>query len=208
MSTPDEMRSRFWTWFRSHAERLRRAFTAAESASSTELLVDEIGDQLHRYDVRLYPLIGASADGSCELIVTAEGNAEAFPSVFDLVAVALPIDAWTFTPLKPRFGEVDPITSVAHDGIVLSLEATRFAIRVEADRHRLAILVADHDQGDAMAYRFAALQLVEALIGEYDLATRVSAVDVLPLSVFRSAAGHDGRPLIALLEAIPPRLRA
>lgn len=202
MTAPEAPRTRFWAWFAWNEERLRCGLaTAPESAGA---LVDELADALQQYDTRLFPLIGASPEGDCELIVTAEGNRDAFPAVFELVRAAPPLAGWTFTALKPRFGDFDPLTSVSHEGITLSLESTRFALRAEDGKLDLALLVPDHAVEEAEAYAFAATQLVEGVLGEHDLATRVSTLRVFGRTAFRTATGHEGRPLAELVDAIPP----
>ncbi len=167
-------------------------------------LMDEIFERLQRYDQRLYPLIGSGPNGLHEFIISAEGDVDAFNSVFELIKSAPEIDGWKLIPFKPRFGEFDLVKTTEHDGHVLSLDDTRFALAKNGDQVDLAIIVVDHDENDTDAYRFMAIQMIEILLGEYDLATRVAALDVIALSDFQDSAGHMGRPLAEILDAIPP----
>lgn len=204
MPINEDKRAQFWDWFRLNAERLRREFAAAQSHETLAPLVDEVFEGLQRYDQRLFPLIGSNLDGNHEFIISAEGNLDAFNSVFELIKSAPEIDGWTFIPLKPRFGDFDLVKTTEHDGHVLSLDETRFALAKNGDHVDLAVVVSDHDEEYAKAYRFMAVQMVESLLGEHDLATRIADIDVFPISEFHKAAGHDGRPLVELLDAIPP----
>lgn len=204
MSKVEDKRAQFWNWFRHNADRLRRGFSEANSQEALTPLMDEVFDALQRYDQRLYPLIGSDPNGLHEFIISAEGHADAFSSVFELIKSAPEIDGWQLIPLKPRFGEFNLVKTTEHDGHVLSLDDTRFALAKNGDQVDLAIIVVDHEATDADAYRFMAIQMVESLLGEYDLATRIAQIDVIPLSEFQDTAGHIGRPLSEILDAIPP----
>ncbi|WP_459555071.1 hypothetical protein [Lacunimicrobium album] len=60
-------------------------------------------DQLHRYDDRLYFLMSMNAYPH-ELIITAEGDVDAFQSAESLVSSAPSIPGWSFIALKPAMG--------------------------------------------------------------------------------------------------------
>ncbi len=194
----------FWTWFSSNAERLRHDFADAEEPDETFLLIERIREQLHRYDERLFPLIGYDDDDTPELIITAEGDAHAFLSVFELMKAAPKFDDWRIVPLKPRIGTCEGFRSIEVDGEELTLDDTRFVIASNGTEVELAILVDDYADEAEDRFRYMALTLVECLIGERDLATRVNALDVIRLSDFRKAAGHEGWPIRDLASAIPP----
>ena len=194
----------FWTWFSSNADRLRRDFAAAEAADEILPVIERIRVELHRYDERLFPLIGIDDDDTPELIITAEGDAHAFRSVFELTKAAPKLDDWRIVPLKPRVSASEAFRSIEVGGEELSLDETRFVMASNGVEVELAILVDDYADEAEECLRYLALALVECLIGERDLATRVNALDVIRLSDFREAAGHEGRPIRELAGAIPP----
>ncbi|MFN3148684.1 hypothetical protein [Bremerella sp.] len=86
----------FWHWFRGFAGRL-------PDIDVPESLQDELLEQLQRYDDRLYYLMAVGAEPK-ELIITAEGNTEAFDSADALVEAALALEGWSFFSLKPPLG--------------------------------------------------------------------------------------------------------
>jgi hypothetical protein len=88
--------SSFWTWFRGFADRLRHDHVP-------DAFQDELLSQLHRYDSRLYFLICTNTS-PCELIITADGNRDAFSAADSLVAAAPDLDGWTFIAVKPPMG--------------------------------------------------------------------------------------------------------
>ncbi|MEA5466493.1 hypothetical protein [Leptothoe sp. PORK10 BA2] len=88
----------FWTWFRGFAERLPKDDVPND-------LQDELLSQLHCFDDRLYFLLSTNAVPH-ELIITAEGNADAFSSADKLVDAAPTLVGWQFLALKPAMGFV------------------------------------------------------------------------------------------------------
>lgn len=88
--------STFWTWFRGFAGRIPRDDIPDE-------LQDELLSHLHCYDDRLYFLLAINTTPH-ELIVTADGNADAFASADALISVAPKFDDWKFFSLKPPLG--------------------------------------------------------------------------------------------------------
>lgn len=194
----------FWTWFSTNADRLRHDFADAEAADEILPVIERIREQLHRYDERLFPLIGLDEDDTPELIITAEGDAHAFLSVFELMKAAPKLQDWRIVPLKPRIGACETFRSIEVDGEELTLDDTRFVMASNGTEVELAILVDDYAEEAEERLRYMALTLVECLIGERDLATRVNALDVIRLSDFKKAAGHEGWPIRELASAIPP----
>ncbi len=194
----------FWTWFARNAEQLRHDFADAEAPEQIASVVERIRAELHRYDERLFPLIGLDEDDRPELIITAEGDAQAFLSVFELMKTAPKFEDWQIVPLKPRIGTCEGFRSIEVDGEELTLDDTRFVMSSNGTEVELAILIDDYADEAEERFRYMATTLVECLIGERDLATRVNALDVIRLSDFKKAAGHEGWPIRDLATAIPP----
>ena len=104
----------FWTWFNDNQQSLRDGFldTCIPSPADdqqavlkkAQALMDQIFEAVQKYDERLYPFGGIAADGKMELIITAEGQVDAFDSVRSLIAKAPNDEQWRFTALKPRMG--------------------------------------------------------------------------------------------------------
>lgn len=206
MGTLSAERAKFWDWFRSNAGRLNRSFT--ETVTSDELipLAEEAGKRLYNYDRRLSPLMGRAPDGVCEPIVTADGDADAFASVFELVTAAPEISGWRLIPLKPRGIGFTGFEAIELEGRRLPLETSRFSLIQEGDSYGLVVLVDTEGGATDELHSIMAKLLVESLIGEYDLAMRIAEFDVVSLTEFRRIAEHDGRPLVELTDAIPPSL--
>lgn len=166
--------SSFWTWFRDFADRL-------STDGVPESLHDELLSQLHCHDKRLFFLICTNAS-PCELIISAEGNREAFPSAESLVAAAPKLDGWKFIALKPPMG-----FDFRHTDGPISLDVSKLwfkPTKSSADSSALGIVVAFPDADFVLENQSidTAFTILESAIGErsctYDIAH--VAVDDLP----------------------------
>ena len=122
----------FWTWFRGFAERISGDVIPDE-------LQGELLSHLHCYDKRLYFLVCTNAS-PCELIITVEGNRDAFQSADSLVAAAPQIDGWVFIALKPPMG-----FDFRHKDGLVSLDVSKLwfkPMNSAADPSALGIVVA------------------------------------------------------------------
>lgn len=194
---------RFWDWFSRNADQISKRISDAATNDASIAVAQDVADQLHKYDDRLFPLVGPGDDGVDELIVSAEGNTAAFNSVFELMKAAPTLKGWRLIALKPRQRKVNVDHAIAMDGQQLAIESTRFSVTANGDQYDLTILVPDHDKTVEGTHFQMAVLLVEYILGEYDLAMRVAALDVIPLSEFQDTGGHIGRPLVEILDAIP-----
>ncbi|MDB5335306.1 MAG: hypothetical protein JWN70_925 [Planctomycetaceae bacterium] len=88
--------STFWIWFRGFADRIPRDDIPNE-------LQDELLSHLRCFDDRLYFLLSTHAVPR-ELIITADGNVDAFSSADKLVNSAPNLANWQFLSLKPALG--------------------------------------------------------------------------------------------------------
>src|SRR5687767_10664442 len=91
LSTPAE----FWTWFRTHEERLHKLMGSA--------LTEALYEELIKYDSRLGVEV-CTDEAVRDVIVTAQDCHEAFGSVKELVQAAPRLDRWTFVALRPAKG--------------------------------------------------------------------------------------------------------
>lgn len=164
----------FWLWFRGFATRL-----TAETISET--LQDELLSQLHHYDKRLFFLLSTNTQPH-ELIVTAEGNSEAFESADTLVAAAPEIANWKFFSLKPPLG-----FDFRHTDGPISLDVARLWFMPTSSRDApgaLGIVLGLPDADFILEHQSVdtAYCILEASIGERECAREIShvAVDDLP----------------------------
>ena len=180
--------TRFWKWFVDNQHVLVKEFCdiekkgggepAVETFDQVEQVLGQMMDELHKYDDRLFPFCGLTPDGGIELIITAEGNVDAFGAAHALVKQAPDLEDWNIMALKPRVeGSQDGFEIRSLDGEV-GLESLQFSI-VPVNGETLLMLAFDIE-GDEVEEELAymGVSLVESLLGEQDLATGFDAINV------------------------------
>jgi len=102
-NSPEEKADSFWDWFRKNQNPF--LFITSVSVEEKDRMLNDFLAQLHSYDERLYFEMGGHPDDQqVELIITAEGNAEAFPAVELLVDRAPDLESWKVIAFKPPMG--------------------------------------------------------------------------------------------------------
>ncbi len=92
----------FWEWFSKN--NVKYSFTNTVDENTKEKMLDELQEQLHKYNKHLYFEIGNKENEYSELIITAEGNIDHFDDVEVLVKNAPAIPKWKITAFKPAMG--------------------------------------------------------------------------------------------------------
>lgn len=204
--------SRFWSWFagkRTVYENLIGSMEqegGAQPPSPAVLAgIKRLHKALSQYDERLKFEFGRDALKRFDLVITADGNAAAFESVFKLVAAAPALSGWVITPLKPRRPDALPAAEV--EGRMVSSDRFRFHATAdpEAPGKSIVLILIDAPDLDAMSdlYERLAYLSVDAQLGELDGVRLISGVMVVPLDMFRAESGHDGAPITELGDAFP-----
>jgi len=163
----------FWNWFGANACRIARA-----KSPIAEDLLDEVMDQLHRYNNGLYFEIGGHPDlPDRELIVTAEGKPELFAAVLQLCEVAPEIPGWKVIAFKQPMGfkfkidvgavQIDP----AHAWFKCEISKN--------DSHQvdLTIAVPGYREENATDVAWACQLIIQSAIGERIATERISSVN-------------------------------
>jgi hypothetical protein len=159
----------FWKWFEQNSARLDGCDTAN--------VADELESAVSQVDPRLGVEV-ADIHGKREVIITANGDRDAFSVARSLVAASPPHNAWKFIGLKPP------------RGCKFRLEVNDFDI--QADRCLFDPLESE-EQPNSLGLRlffpsiddppveldYPARLIVETTVGE-ELATRIGYIDVAP----------------------------
>jgi hypothetical protein len=195
--------AQFWTWFQANAAKFEafvdqsRETKLTPNADEADRVLSSICKQLQQFDRRLFCQLGPTADGY-DLVITADGDADAFPKVFELIKAAPALERWVFTPLKPRTSGL----SIETSNVKLSADTARYYIAQGDDDPEKAIvlLLVDGSIRDDVFEEYQGLSslLVEQILGEYVFATQVEAVFAVGRDKFAERWGHDGSPLSEL----------
>ncbi|MET0482027.1 MAG: hypothetical protein ABWZ27_03820 [Aestuariivirgaceae bacterium] len=152
--------------------------------------IEEIAALLADFDSRLAPIIEIEPGGRIAFVVTAHGNRGAFQIARRLVRSAPALANWRFIALKPRIA-VDMQQSIAlPSGLATTLGDIRVAMVASRRGVEIALLlpIDAQDPLAAAICRPVARQIILELIGEEDMATSVTDVEVFPLSVLKSGS--------------------
>lgn len=196
---------RFWQWFELNRERVGAVLTAPAMTEAGEAMMAELCDALAEYDDRIFPFGGVAADQVKELILTVDGNADAFQAVFALTRAAPDMPGWRFIPLKPRASIDDGIYRT--DDVTLDITGLRY--HVDRTREPAALLLlADEDVTEHwQQYQFLAEMFLISVLGEYQFAIEVGEFAIVSRAQFAERWGHAGSPIGELVDEFPARTR-
>ena len=185
----------FWRWFDAHSARL------LAMQSSSDPILDSLSRALAKVDAGLTFEIGPPAPMR-EFVISADGVQSVFPGVEALAGAAPVLSHWRVTKFRPRRLTLN----------VLKLNGTSF------DPARIHFLLTKDDPGkvgivlffDHYAasqhdmYARAGFLLLDEALGEYDMETRVGAIDFVGAD---SPHFSQSRPLGELARAFDSYFR-
>ncbi|MDJ0943548.1 MAG: hypothetical protein QNJ30_08790 [Kiloniellales bacterium] len=181
----------FWQWFRSAEARLREAHGGG--TAKLEAAVNEIGDRLRRVHPELCFEYGQADDGVYELILSAGGIRSLFPAVAALRQAAPEVPGWRIVAFRPRKAAC---ARVQLGEAVLEPEGLWYRLMPDTDHADLDLFVAGLTPETLEGLGGAAFLMLDAALGEYDVATRIGAIDFDALP--EDPAGLDLKPIGAL----------
>jgi hypothetical protein len=193
ISSPVSPEAEFWTWFAANESML------LDVEHDTDHVVEAIFLRLMRVDTALAFDVGPERDGRRQFVVSACGDPLAFPAVLKLVSAAPPLERWTITAFRPRREAKGSFE--LHGGGMLDLETVRFAAEPAEGRLDVTLFIPAFRRALAEEYEVVGLLLMDIVLGELDVMTRLGEVSVAPLQ-----PGVESRPLAelpAVVDALP-----
>ncbi|MEM7222208.1 MAG: hypothetical protein AAF495_04475 [Pseudomonadota bacterium] len=189
----------FWTWFSTHHEEIE------QSLGDPQALVRLIAPRLHRVHGELTFEVGRDAGGTYCFVVSADGILKTMPAVETLVAGAPGLAGWRVVAFRPP---KERIETIQFQGCSFAPDDFWYAPLMNEDGQRLDLVIAvgeDKAPPDDEQIIGAAFLLLDALIGEYNVMTRVGAIDFakVPAAELNQAQGF--KPLTQLNEEFESR---
>ena len=172
----------FWLWFSGFADCLPKN-------DPPEAALDDLLERLHLIDNRIYFELSINTPTK-ELILTAQGDVDAFPVVDAIVAAAPERDDWSFIALKPPMG-FD--FTFRNNGVVLNAADVWFLpLKSQSDPNALGLRlgVPDADAIFGAQTVDAAYTILDTGIGERSTATDIQHVAVRNLPDNPEANGY------------------
>lgn len=187
---------RFWDWFSTH-EAEYRGLDDAGACPQTRLEAFEA--VLHTVDPGLGFEVGTAGDGLHELVISADGDPDAFDSVRRVVAAAPSIPGWRVLAFRQADGEQARV-SVEDVEFAAASAWFRHAI-VAGDRYpTLQIGHAHFEPARRGLFRYGTDLLLQAMFGEELASECLAAFHVCGVPECPSEAGWQ--PLSALVDML------
>jgi hypothetical protein len=162
----------FWEWFKANAHLVREAETGQED------ILHALYSQLNKVQKGLTFELGPISDNQREFIISADGIRERFPAVQKLVAAAPEFPDWEIIAFRQPKGFDG---RVQFGDIELSPEDIWFSAHPEGNLTGLKIFLRGLSEQNKQALAGAAFILLDSILGEYALETRVGTIEWEPL---------------------------
>ena len=171
-----------------------RSLVDQESALVHELL-EEVQDQLSDIDPHLTVFCARDDAGTgIELVFGCDGYCQSIDTVLFLVAAAHEISHIKVLAFNPRVDNIPEAIEVGD--AVLELDELFFGLRNIGEELHLDLYLEDLPIIEDAPQTDAALMFLDAIVGEYDLMTRIHSVNWLDLP--EDPLDHGLKPLIEL----------
>lgn len=157
----------FWTWFNNIENKF---FDSIEQEA--DKWVPIIDDALKKIHPDIVFEISELLQDKREIIISADGNLNAFEEVFNLCNASLVNDRWRVVALRQPEGVMNH--HVELDGLVLGYEHIFYHL----NNSTMYIYIEGYDHRD-QRYVHAYFLLLDALIGEYDAVTQIKSTKIL-----------------------------
>lgn len=162
----------FWDWFAAN----RDSFLVDDVPE--EPVVEALTSALHLYNEELTWEIGRTDDGARQLVISADGNIDAFPSVERLCAAAPAIDGWIVTPFRPAIGLE---FCIEYEGITLDPQDILIEPIMTDEALDIIFYIPDFDEDRRELFVGGCFILMDMALGEHDAVKKIRYVDHGPL---------------------------
>lgn len=190
--------SPFWAWFAVEQGRL-----ADQVIEHPETVMEEIQKRLAEHEPQLLAelSLGEHRLGPHGLVISADGRAELFPKVRQLVAAAPKLERWDVIAFRPRH---EPSFPVEPDGSgFVPGDFTFREVGRAGGKLRLEVAIRGLTPENHQVLVRVAFMLMQAAIGEVATAERIGDVDFTPGTTKAPAPGFQPlSELAAVVEAM------
>lgn len=159
----------FWNWFSKNQTELYHY------EKDQQILFDELTKRLKSIDSNLtFEFSPIHNDSIREFTISADGLKESFPTVIRLVEKAPKIPKWKINAFRQRVPG-DGIQIVYDDSLKISYNDIYFRYAENSGKIDLELNIKNYKKESG--FDNAVFILLDALIGEYDMETRISGID-------------------------------
>jgi hypothetical protein len=163
----------FWKWFSKNQTELYHF------DKDQQILFNELTKKLKSIDSNLTFEFGPiHNDGIREFTISADGLKESFPNVIRLVEKAPKIPKWKIFAFRQRIPG-DTIEIVYDDSLKISYKDIYFRYSFDSDKIGLELNIRNYSK--EARFDNAVFILLDGLIGEYDMETKISWIERIKL---------------------------
>lgn len=168
---PSDKKGAFWAWFAANEARFR------DLRAADDRTVNEIGTMVRAVCPDLTFEVGPGVHSEWSFVVSADGIRSAFPAVVDLVNAAPSIPGWDIVAFRqPRQG-----SGLNWKGAYFATNSFYYT-SAEADGELDLVIYCPGLNADSEeTLKGVTFLLLDFLLGEFDVATRIGAIDWVPL---------------------------
>lgn len=172
MSSSDPQKE-FWQWFKFNLDRFEKFGDVQDP------LLDEISSKLKPIDEKLVCEITTPNAEARELVISADGIEESFPSVIQLVEKAPLVSGWKITAFRPRT-DIGLFTLMS-DGREYYASDFYFWLQREETNVDLILYVPGLSEENRGQFVEVCYLLLDMALGEYDVVKKIRYIDHHPL---------------------------
>lgn len=183
----------FWNWFSANAD------SYFNFENDQERLFGELSKHLSKVSPYATFLFSPIENGKREFILSPDGIRAGAQVIKDLVAAAPKFDTWNIVAFRPRIA----LEQVSFEGINLARSDVKYEYAFQENNLiKLELYVPGYEESQKEAYMGAAFLLLDAVIGEYDVITKIGVIEFKTASI----EPNEGlRPLTSLAELVDSR---
>ncbi len=181
----------FWTWFAKEEGRLAREARSQDPRGA----MMEISGHLSAVSPAVIAELAVENDEMHphSLVITANGDTTQFETVKKIAAAAPALKGWKVVAFRQRR---DPGESIQLEGFEAKQASFFFRELGRANKKiDIEILVSGVDDGNDKRVQQAAFLMLDHMLGEYDVETKIGSIAILPLV---GKPGADVKPLSQL----------
>lgn len=165
---------RFWVWFQENEDDL------FDYEKNQEIIFGKVENELRIIHKSLaFAFSQFHRDGKREFVISANGDKKAIPFVEILYESAPKLERWEFVKYRQRMD--DEIKSFETNGIAISPDMVKFGLLLIKKKIYILFFVEGlEDKDKEEALQFGTLTMMDYLLGEYDVMTKIEGIDILP----------------------------
>ena len=184
---------RFWKWF---SKNNITYYSEIENLDIRDQIFDDLTIELKKiHEELVFEFSPIHENGIREFTISADGLEEVFPYVEELVAKAPSFEKWQINSFRQR---------VPGDGLTIDFGDYKVGysdiyLRYAKDEDKIGLELNIRDFDDSARTKNAVYVLLDGLIGEYDVVTKISWIDWVSLDESKVDSLHK---LVELREII------